>query len=300
MKDRRYLLVLLDPRGRTLRRLPIQRRSVLGAAATLGLSLLVGMGLGLHGLSKRSEAREALRLQEENRNLRALHAQVAQRLPGARILSAHAELSFAQLWAKSGLGPEPTALGVGPVGDDLEGNTTTADFHRTMTLQEVPLELDRMASDGPQLQNLLGELLEYFHDAERLLSNTPSIKPARTRWKTSSFGRRNDPITGQILMHKGVDLAGATGDPIYAPADGVVIFTGYRGGYGLVVVIDHGFGLQTHFAHLNRTRVSVGERVKRGHIIADMGSTGKSTGPHLHYEVRRMGQPVDPANFIMD
>ena len=107
-------------------------------------------------------------------------------------------------------------------------------------------------------------------------------------------------MTGQRLMHKGLDLAGRTGDPINAPADGVVIYAGWRGGYGQTVVIDHGFGIQTHFAHLNAYDVRVGDSVKRGDLIAEMGSTGKSTGPHLHYEVRRMGQPLDPVAFIMD
>ena len=101
-------------------------------------------------------------------------------------------------------------------------------------------------------------------------------------------------------MHKGVDLAGYTGMPISSPADGIIIWTGRRGGYGLTIVIDHGYGLQSHYAHLNRYLVKVGQRLRRGDIIAEMGSTGKSTGPHLHYEVRRNGEPVNPVHYILD
>jgi murein DD-endopeptidase MepM/ murein hydrolase activator NlpD len=117
---------------------------------------------------------------------------------------------------------------------------------------------------------------------------------------TSSFGRRRDPIFKTWLMHKGLDLGGHTGMDITAPADGIVIYTGWRGGYGKTVVVDHGFGLQTHYAHLSDYRVQVGQRVRRGEVLALMGSTGKSTGPHLHYEVRSNGQPLDPIRFILD
>ena len=105
---------------------------------------------------------------------------------------------------------------------------------------------------------------------------------------------------GGLVMHKGVDFAGYTGMPVVAPADGVVIWTGTRGGYGRTVVIDHGNGIQTHFAHLNRYDVRRGDHVARGEVVAEMGSTGKSTGPHLHYEVRRYGEPVDPLSFILN
>ena len=87
---------------------------------------------------------------------------------------------------------------------------------------------------------------------------------------------------------------------VFAPADGKVIWTGVRGGYGQVVVLDHGWGLQTHFAHLSKYLVERGDQVKRGEPIAEMGNTGRSTGPHLHYEVRQDGFPTDPRNFILD
>lgn len=150
------------------------------------------------------------------------------------------------------------------------------------------------------LETRLSERLEYFQDASELLAHTPSIRPTKTPWLTSSFGKRRDPMSGRWVMHKGLDLAGAIGLKVMAPADGVVIFVGRRGGYGQTVVVDHGFGLQTHFAHLSRFLVKRGASVRRGEAIAEMGNTGKSTGPHLHYEVRVHGSPIDPRPFILD
>jgi murein DD-endopeptidase MepM/ murein hydrolase activator NlpD len=165
---------------------------------------------------------------------------------------------------------------------------------------ELPVELDRVLADGKTTQRDLGELLEYFHDAQRMLSNTPSLRPARSQWVTSSFGRRQDPVHGGLALHKGLDISGSIGTEVFAPADGTVIFVGRRGGYGNVIVVDHGYGLQTHYAHLSKFRCTVGDHLRRGDTLADMGSTGKSTGPHLHYEVRRYGRPLDPAHFILD
>jgi len=103
-------------------------------------------------------------------------------------------------------------------------------------------------------------MLEYFHDAAQMLSNTPSIRPVAHSYLTSSFGKRSDPVNHSWAVHKGVDLGGAVGTPIVAPADGVVIFTGIRGGYGLTVVIDHGYGIQTHYGHLSSLKVKGGGR----------------------------------------
>ena len=121
--------------------------------------------------------------------------------------------------------------------------------------------------------------------------------PRNTR-ETSRFGPRRDPLGRGRAMHKGHDFAGPTGTPIYATGDGEVTFAGRQRGYGRIVIVRHAFGLETRFAHLNKARVKVGQQVKRGQHIADMGNTGRSTGTHLHYEVRLGRQAMDPANFI--
>jgi murein DD-endopeptidase MepM/ murein hydrolase activator NlpD len=127
----------------------------------------------------------------------------------------------------------------------------------------------------------------------------PSEKPVRTAAFTSGFGVRSDPFRGAAAMHAGIDLAGPSGTPIYATADGVVAEAGYnRGGYGNLVKIDHGRGIETRYGHLSAILVSPGQRIIRGQQIARMGSTGRSTGSHLHYEVRIDGRAVNPIPFM--
>ena len=128
--------------------------------------------------------------------------------------------------------------------------------------------------------------------------SVPSSKPVQTATYTSSFGVRSDPFRGSAAMHAGIDLAAPMGTPIYATADGVVDRAEWSGGYGNLVEIDHGKGLQTRFGHLSRILVHPGERVVRGQEIALMGSTGRSTGSHLHYEVRIDGHAVNPVPFL--
>lgn len=131
--------------------------------------------------------------------------------------------------------------------------------------------------------------------AERLPFGRPVIAAVRM---TSPFGPRRDPYRRGARMHKGVDLAGPVGTPIHATAEGVVTFSGRQRGYGIVVKIRHAFGFETIYAHLNATHVEAGQSVSRGQRIGDMGSTGRSTGSHLHYEVRIDGEAVNPVKFI--
>ena len=128
--------------------------------------------------------------------------------------------------------------------------------------------------------------------------SVPSSKPVATATYTSGYGVRSDPFRGAAAMHAGIDLAAPTGTPIYATADGMVDRAEWSGGYGNLVEINHGKGLQTRFGHLSRILVHPGDRVKRGQVIALMGSTGRSTGSHLHYEVRIDGHAVNPVPFL--
>jgi murein DD-endopeptidase MepM/ murein hydrolase activator NlpD len=128
--------------------------------------------------------------------------------------------------------------------------------------------------------------------------SVPSSKPVQTATYTSGYGVRSDPFRGSAAMHAGIDLAAPMGTPVYATADGVVDHADWSGGYGNMVEIDHGKGIQTRFGHLSRILVHPGERVVRGQEIALMGSTGRSTGSHLHYEVRIDGHAVNPIPFL--
>lgn len=126
----------------------------------------------------------------------------------------------------------------------------------------------------------------------------PSVQPVGRMDYTSNFGIRSDPFRGSAAMHAGVDIRGPIGTPIYATADGIVAEAGRRGGYGNLVEIDHGKGIATRYGHTSKMLVSIGQRVKRGQVIALMGSTGRSTGSHLHYEVRIDGRAVNPVPFL--
>lgn len=128
--------------------------------------------------------------------------------------------------------------------------------------------------------------------------SVPSARPLNTATFTSGFGVRSDPFRGQAAMHAGIDLAAPTGTAVYATADGVVDHASWEGGYGNMVEIDHGKGLASRFGHLSRILVHPGQTVHRGDMIALVGSTGRSTGPHLHYEVRLDGHAVNPIPYL--
>jgi murein DD-endopeptidase MepM/ murein hydrolase activator NlpD len=134
---------------------------------------------------------------------------------------------------------------------------------------------------------------------EQAMVAIPSAKPVSFSISlTSGFGVRSDPFRGGAAMHSGVDIPGPIGTPIYATADGIIGRTGWVGGYGNMVEVDHGKGIQTRYGHLSAIRAIAGTRVKRGDLIGLMGSTGRSTGSHLHYEVRLDGRAVNPTPFL--
>jgi murein DD-endopeptidase MepM/ murein hydrolase activator NlpD len=142
------------------------------------------------------------------------------------------------------------------------------------------------------------QLWDTLAERQSLLLATPSIKPARG-WFTSRFGYRVDPFTNRAEMHAGLDMAAPSGTPVYSPADGIVSYAGYESGYGKLVSIDHGYGVVTRYGHNSRIFVEQGQKVRRWDVISAVGSTGRSTGAHLHYEVRIHGIAVDPMNYIL-
>jgi murein DD-endopeptidase MepM/ murein hydrolase activator NlpD len=142
-------------------------------------------------------------------------------------------------------------------------------------------------------------LWESLSERQSLLNSTPNMRPAKG-WFTSRFGYRVSPFTGRSALHTGLDIAAAPGSPVYAPADGIVTYAGYDEGYGKMITIDHGYGVTTRFGHNAQIYVQVGQKVSRWDVIASVGNTGRSTGPHLHYEVRVNGVPRDPALYILD
>lgn len=158
--------------------------------------------------------------------------------------------------------------------------------------------------DGEGLNGLPGSVSEIDSQLTRwsglraLLKRIPLISPVDFYHKASKYGLRSDPMNQRRSMHLGVDLAGWRGAPVYASAPGRVVFAGRKGRFGLLVEIDHGYGIRTRYAHLMKILVKRGDEVDHRHQIALLGSTGRSTGPHVHYEIRFDGKPLDPSNFI--
>ena len=174
------------------------------------------------------------------------------------------------------------------------------------------LRADDLSYHSPDLQNVIEQLSERIDDRtqqlqllEELMVSRQSdvdsaldFKPVRLGHLSSGFGRRTDPITGRISMHTGLDFAAPRGTPIYAVGSGVVVFAGRNGAYGNMVEINHGGGFKTRYAHTSAMNVSKGDLVQKGQEIAAVGSTGRSTGSHLHLEVYRNGMAVNPARFV--
>ncbi|WP_298394171.1 M23 family metallopeptidase [Sphingobium sp.] len=160
----------------------------------------------------------------------------------------------------------------------------------------VPWKGDKGAMTG-ELENL-ADAMARMEFLERSLMMIPSGQPTATPMLSSSYGYRRDPFNGHAAFHAGLDFPGRRGQPINAAADGRVSFVGQRQGYGNVVEVDHGNGIMTRYAHLSGYAAHVGEKVARGDRIALMGSTGRSTGPHLHFEVRLNGQAINPRRFL--
>lgn len=155
--------------------------------------------------------------------------------------------------------------------------------------------VNAMASE--QAFNLQG-ILSKLQKRSYLLSTVPMAKPV-DGWYASGFGYRISPFTGKKTLHRGLDIAAPVGTPIYAPADGVVIFSGNKSGFGKFIMIAHGHGIVTRYGHNAQLLVKAGERISRGDQIATVGMTGRTTGPHLHYEVWVNGRPSNPSKFIL-
>jgi murein DD-endopeptidase MepM/ murein hydrolase activator NlpD len=166
-------------------------------------------------------------------------------------------------------------------------------------IQHMKSDVERLKLEAISREESLSELEKLLQSKKEMLAHTPSIWPVQG-WVTSGFGFRTNPFTGLTQMHEGIDISNQVGTPVIAPADGIISDIGNDLGLGKILVIAHGFGTTTRFAHLNKFLVKVGQKVKRGEKIAEIGMTGKTTGPHLHYEVRINGIPANPMRYILN
>lgn len=185
-------------------------------------------------------------------------------------------------------GPRPPA----PIWAEIDENTESQS--RILVARIASLDLDTTTMER-RLRGLAA-LAKYRPE---LLSAMPSISPT-SGWINSGFGKRQSPFTGKTTVHKGLDVGAEIGTPIVATAEGTVALATFSPSFGKVVVLDHGFGFMTRYAHAQELMVRQGQRIRRGQVIAKMGSTGRSTGSHLHYEVLVDREPVNPREFILD
>jgi murein DD-endopeptidase MepM/ murein hydrolase activator NlpD len=199
------------------------------------------------------------------------------------------------------LGPRNRAqqvLGIGgPDELGLQSLAAMGGKKQEEALKEMHQELSELKGAASRQEASLQMLIEYFEDKRSLYASTPSVWPVRG-WVTSPYGNRTSPFSGIVKFHEGLDIAAQTGTPIMAPADGVVVKAGFSSGYGNMVEISHGYGIKTVYGHSSRLNVKPGQRIRRGEVIAYVGDTGTSTGPHLHYEVRLNGLPVNPVKYM--
>jgi len=274
-----------------------------GRWAMLGLAfMVVALGGVLAITWPRSQAYDAL--VQENLELQSRLQRIDRRMSEVDRILLRLRLYDAQLESlgepRGDAGPLPAGTWSNepqhwPVAGELDGH----DGVRPATVWAEGVEaradtfLRTFADAEPTLNRFVGEL-EELEALERAL---PSFWPARGEF-TSGFGWRRNPLGRRWRFHAGIDVAGDRGDPIHAAAQGKVVSAEWSGGYGHHLLVDHGFGIVTLYAHCRRLLVKEGEHVRRGQKIALMGSTGRSTGPHLHFEVHLDGTPVNPMDYL--
>ena len=201
-----------------------------------------------------------------------------------------------RLSALAGIRPQEFRIGENP---GLGGAAPTQLPPQNLSLGDFSEKLLVLARQVESRNDMLGVLEAQLFEQAVKKKMIPTMMPVKGPYNSSSFGRRIDPFTGQWAMHDGIDFIADHGSPIVAAAAGVVIFAGFHPQYGYAVDIDHGNDLVTRYAHTSKLLVREGDLVQRGRKIAEVGSTGRSTGPHLHFEVRFRGAPQNPSKFLV-
>lgn len=294
---RRCLIVLTNPVTGVVRRftLPLRRVVItLGCAVTL--PMLIGLGALWSAQANLSELRSAnAMLTMENDSFREATGELA-----AQVSSLQSAMD--QIGVQAAVDPDAfRAMGRLPsrVRERAMGGAATS-----MAAPVLSGAFAAPDSSFGVLRDILGvierRLASVQTGVERrnaLASATPSIWPI-AGWISSGFGNRRDPFTGGRDFHSGLDISGEQGQQVLAPADGVVTSASYSGNYGNLITIEHGFGLTTRYGHLSRFEIMAGQRVRRGQVIGYVGSTGRSTSSHLHYEVLVNGQLTNPLNLL--
>ncbi|MEE8218860.1 MAG: M23 family metallopeptidase [Vicinamibacteria bacterium] len=292
MANEFYTLIVVPHAKARFRKFQVSVLLTKWVLAALGFLALALVGIVAHYTWINVEVAELAKLRGENLALAAkarAYEENAGRLQ-ARVLTLQSMVTKLGLMAgvEERL-PEATLGGVGGV-SRLEATAPSLDI--AASLQDMDQTVSSLTRKSTRLQAI-------FEDQAVLLASTPSIWPVRGYF-SDAFGNRKDPFTGMPDFHPGIDISTPRGTRVIAPADGVVTYRGRRGAYGNTLVIDHGFGIVTRYAHLDGYDVRPGQRVQRGDVIGFVGDTGRSTAPHLHYEVWVDDQLQNPIKFILE
>ena len=292
MANEFYTLIVVPHAKAKFRKFQVSVRMtkwVLGSLVVLAVALV---GIVVHYTWINVEVAALSRLRGENLALAAkarAYEENAGRLQ-TRVLTLQNMVT--KLGLMAGVEERLPESGLGGVGGVSRLDATAPSLDIAASLQDMDQTISSLTRKSSRLQAI-------FEDQAVLLASTPSIWPVRGYF-SDKFGNRKDPFTGMPDFHPGIDVSTPRGTKVLAPADGVVTYRGGRGAYGNTIVIDHGFGIVTRYAHLEAYEVRPGQRVQRGDVIGFVGSSGRSTAPHLHYEVWVDDQLQNPIKFILE
>ncbi|VCU69538.1 Murein DD-endopeptidase MepM [Pigmentiphaga humi] len=291
-------IIIVHPRLPEARTLTITPRLVAGAAAAALAAVVVGAALLHYATSSFTGSQSGPSLVEHNREQARQQAVLKENI---NVLAKRVGEMQAKLMQLDALGERVAGLaGVTPAfsAKGAPGRGGLLVDPHPMSPQDVSSELDRLESQLAERSDYLSVLDAQLTTLSVRKSMTPTVMPVAEGYNGSSFGWRIDPFTGTRSLHEGIDFTAPRGTPIVAAAGGVVLAAEYHAGYGYMVDIDHGNDLITRYAHSSKLLVKPGDLVKRGQRVALVGSTGRSTGSHLHFEVRLGGVAVNPNNFL--
>ena len=288
--DKRYSTIIFVPHARAkFRKLKVSHRLLFSVLSVVTSSLCLSTFFSVQYFTSLSQTHELSKLRVENRELQTANEGFSKSVESLRTQLRTVEDRTHKLAIVAGI----TSLD--------EGSQGGVGGLRPSDLGENPYrdDLDKMSLRSRQINKDLSVLEQKFVAQSQLLSSTPSIAPVHGIL-TDGFGGRSDPFTGEQGTHNAVDISSAVGQAVRAPADGIVVKSEWANGYGNVIYLSHGYGYSTRYGHLSSFAVRAGQHVKRGDVIGYVGSTGRSTGPHLHYEVRLNNVPVNPLEYILN
>ncbi len=303
MSDRRLTVMIVPHNRKRIREITISQRTIIVAAVSLVMVALIGVGYAV-GFHIRSHQRAELQnLRAENQQLSTRIHEMAGSVVTLKTQMGEIERREEMLRVLANLprmDTETRMMGIGGPYEDSMIDQIGPLSQAARLGMDVHASVEQLLRQAQFQRQSFQNLEQAFRDSLEFRDHLPSIWPVPPSqvYISSSFGYRLDPYTGRRRMHKGVDLAGRTGTPIVATANGIVRRATSGRYIGLVVQIDHLYGYNTVYGHMSKTLVKEGQHVTRGQIIGEMGNTGRSTGPHLHYSVVHNGHAVDPLNYF--